>query len=173
MGSPALGKAVFQFLSELLSPASIHWMRSSSWVCGHPGCSRNIEMTNIIPAALVVSRSAGKFRARCPYCLGTHGHGFPPEKARHEQGSRRSDCHDPGGDYRVQFHDKPLLGNPEYGWEFDRRYSSACCVAQHHASIGSANKRRLQHLRRSMAFYQVPSSTMRGPGEVGKLVCVH
>lgn len=81
-------------------------------------------MTDNIPAALVVSWNAGTFRARCPYCLRTHGHGFAPETARHEQGSRRSDCHDPGGDYRVQFHDQSLPGNLEYGWEFDRRYPS-------------------------------------------------
>ncbi|KAK5105707.1 hypothetical protein LTR62_002351 [Meristemomyces frigidus] len=86
-------------------------------------------MTGNIPTAMVVSWDYRTFRAKCPYCLKTHGHGFATDKTRTEQGCRRSDCRDPSGDYRVKFPDQATAFGPEYGWEFDRRWRSFLTVS--------------------------------------------
>ena len=73
-----------------------------------------------VPNALVVSWTDTKIRARCPYCLETHGHGFPLGPSR----QRQSDCQNMiGGEYRLVFpqdNDPTAVG---YGWEFDRTHS--------------------------------------------------
>ena len=70
-----------------------------------------------LPTALVMQWNGREFRVKCPYCLGTHSHGYPLGDRR----QRRSDCHDmTGGDYQLVFPEEDDPAAAGYSWEFDR-----------------------------------------------------
>lgn len=84
-----------------------------------------------IPQALVLRWNSSKLRARCPYCLYSHGHGIsePPEDLAidqtqpgwklHEAGNRRrSDCMG-GGQYLLVYPQTKSTIASVYGWEVD------------------------------------------------------
>ena len=88
-----------------------------------------------LPEALVLRWNSRTLRVRCPYCLYSHGHGFPgsleEESVDHTQpgwrlrgfrNRRRSDCEDAniGGDYVFVFPGTNNSTASSYGWEVNR-----------------------------------------------------
>lgn len=87
-----------------------------------------------LPKALVLRWNGRTLRARCPYCLDSHGHGFlgPLAEENIDQAQlgrklrvlrkrRRSDCADVqiGGEYLLAFPQTSDTPASDYGWEVD------------------------------------------------------
>ncbi|QSZ30989.1 hypothetical protein DSL72_000550 [Monilinia vaccinii-corymbosi] len=76
-----------------------------------------------LPTALVLCRSASTLRVKCPFCLGSHGHGvgqLPREMQR-----RCADCHNiPGSQsYQILYPDEESDLTVPFGWELDKEES--------------------------------------------------